>query len=554
MPLVETLTDTFDGVALDPQWSTTFGTVTVAGGFVEQEFEDSFSGFGTEPAGDYDLTSSPIYVRLFDIVPTTGGDTRAFIELLEDGATAPEHSIRCGYRDGDLVGEVWTAGPSLNTIFSITYNTTDHAFVRIANDGDDIDFDTSPDGETWTTRGTASVSGDIDGDFDISTLDVRLTGGDIGGTTTGSARFDHLNIPNQSTDVDAVTVPVVVGDVTVAQDQLVDVDGVTVPVVVGDDVDVGIDQAVDVDAVTIGVAVGQPQITFVVDPTPPSAPAPTGVQLGQYEYRQLRLGAGTPYKVTRREGLLDKPPIRSTDHERLQRHGRLPGEEFLDTRTIRLRIMVTGSSIADYRDNLAGLRHALSGVGPPEPLLFRLPTVADAGERLVMVKSPRMGVPDDGPSWADVLVEWPAPDPLIYATDPTDRIAAADQTSGGAPSPFIFPLIFGTAAETGRVTVLNSGNFAAPVRMTVTGPCIRPRIANTRTGQVLEADLQLGNGEILVLDSSTRTVLRGGNTNAYASLISDDWFDLEPGETSLYFSTQTETGSLRVSFRSAWVT
>jgi hypothetical protein len=65
--------------------------------------------------------------------------------------------IRYNAADATLHGGYANGGPD-NDAFSIAYNATDHAYWRIENSAGDVLLRTSPDGTTWTTRGTLTAA------------------------------------------------------------------------------------------------------------------------------------------------------------------------------------------------------------------------------------------------------------------------------------------------------------------------------------------------------------------------------------------------------------
>jgi hypothetical protein len=72
-----------------------------------------------------------------------------------------------GYESGDLYFETYVAGTPDNT--GITFNGTDHQWVRLRHDPSDdtLKWDTSPDGSTWTNRRSVSNP------FDLSVVRIQ---------------------------------------------------------------------------------------------------------------------------------------------------------------------------------------------------------------------------------------------------------------------------------------------------------------------------------------------------------------------------------------------
>lgn len=147
-----------------------------------------------------------------------------------------------------------------------------------------------------------------------------------------------------------------------------------------------------------------------------------------------------------------------------------------------------------------------------------------------------------------------AEDPRLYAsTLTTANIPFAVGSSLGFGFNLGFNFGFGGSSGTDGAIVNNLGNRPTPVEFTINGPCDTPSIRDETYGHALTFAITLAAGESLVVNTQYKTVLLNGTTSRRSTLISPDWFFLQPGETFLRYNALTGTGSsMDVEFRSAW--
>ena len=277
------------------------------------------------------------------------------------------------------------------------------------------------------------------------------------------------------------------------------------------------------------------------------------VQLGD-----LLLGGETPYALVGTEGLLSIPEVISADRGRLQRHGGIPGEDFLGARTVvfQWEIYATGP---EFSRLLEALATATSPGGRERPVYFRIPGVAGGGVRCIFARPRKRDLPVDLTYFYGApiaTVEWVATDPRIYdAAEHTVSVGLPAGTGEGLEFPATDPLTFGTRPTAGSVTVTNAGNFPTPARYRIDGPCVNPRIENVTTGAVLAFRWTLEEGQWLDVDTNARTVRLNGTANRYEALYEPGWADLAPGDNEIAFraATSSEDATLSVTWRSAWV-
>lgn len=181
---------------LDPPssvWTQTgeAGQVTVTGGGVEITPALNYPSLRTTSNG-WDLTGSAVFAEVSQ-PPNAGASVQAFLTLTvgHPEGSAPAGEVRIGFDAGNLVGQ-----HRFNTnpigVFSVAYDTGQHRYWRISEAAGTVTFASSPDGTTFTDRGsvaTATVG------FAVTGVDVELVGGHFQAEADpGVVRFEGVNV------------------------------------------------------------------------------------------------------------------------------------------------------------------------------------------------------------------------------------------------------------------------------------------------------------------------------------------------------------------------
>ncbi|MEU0719044.1 hypothetical protein ABZ498_17935 [Streptomyces lavendulocolor] len=123
-----------------------------------------------------------------------------------------------------------------------------------------------------------------------------------------------------------------------------------------------------------------------------------------------------------------------------------------------------------------------------------------------------------------------------------------------------WPLNFGTPGSTGRLSVVNAGTAETHPVVEFRGPVTAPSLTNITTGDVLEYDLPLAAGDVLVVDTLAGTVTLNGtasrlNTASNRS-VPEQTFTFPPGTTPLSFraapGSNDPAASVVVRYRAAY--
>jgi len=129
--------------------------------------------------------------------------------------------------------------------------------------------------------------------------------------------------------------------------------------------------------------------------------------------------------------------------------------------------------------------------------------------------------------------------------------------SSGALS---WPLEFGAPGSTGALSVANLGDAATHPVVEFRGPVTRPALTNVDTGDVLEYDIPLAAGDVLVVDTRAGTVVLNGTASriytATSRSVPEQTFTLPRGTTNLTFraapGSNDPAASATVRYRSAY--
>ncbi len=160
-----------------------------------------------------------------------------------------------------------------------------------------------------------------------------------------------------------------------------------------------------------------------------------------------------------------------------------------------------------------------------------------------------------GQVWQEVIVDLQAPDPCWFDAEATTLPLAG--LTGGASFPIAFPASFAVMGST--MVVLNAGDIAAPVRITIPGPCLNPVVENLTTGEQIALTLEVDAGETVLIDTAYGNLLcqlqaaNGTQTNAMQYLSSDSTFwQLLPGENIVTFSTPGGSAEVSIEYASRY--
>jgi hypothetical protein len=270
-------------------------------------------------------------------------------------------------------------------------------------------------------------------------------------------------------------------------------------------------------------------------------------------------GTDRDMALTDLSGWLEKPALRGSNTDRPGRHGAIAGRKHAEGRTVEVELTVTAAD-----DDMAILR-AIDDVCAFEEEPVEEPLVIWAGTpepQLISARLEKAAIPTDyewSVGYHRVRLQWVATDPRRYSweayTSPVLGMPGGATT--GITFPLTFPITFGGGVASGSLSLPNTGNAPAFPVFTLTGELSAPVITRSDTSQRLQfaPSFVLGDGQTLVIDTGTRSVLLDGVSRRDALVVAD-WFSLPRnsstvvtlGSTGAYDSSAGLTASYRTPF------
>ncbi|MFD6421029.1 phage distal tail protein [Streptomyces sp. NPDC060198] len=249
----------------------------------------------------------------------------------------------------------------------------------------------------------------------------------------------------------------------------------------------------------------------------------------------------------------DSPEVRSELQQREADHGAWQTPVYYGERPITLAGTIVAPDRAALDDAMDRLRAAVS-------LTDTLLTVAETVPKCCVVR--RSGkllaryTTDTVASYSALVT---AADPRRYATADQTGTTGLPSTSGGLTLPATVPWTISATTVSGQIDAENSGSMRTPLVLTITGPVQQPQILVTMPGGAvaqLTYSQDLGAGDVLVIDTTARTVVLNGNVSRRRFLaVPSGWPSIPPASTvAVVFraAAYNATASLTATWRSAW--
>lgn len=274
----------------------------------------------------------------------------------------------------------------------------------------------------------------------------------------------------------------------------------------------------------------------------------------QYTFNGLTFGDGTSIDVVTTDGLESLPTLRTSDLPRAGRHGEHAGQDLAAGRTIVFELELSAATDAAFRALVDEVRAATTPQETEVPLIFQHP---GAVAQRVMARPRRRSAIQDvafGLGFGRVAVELHATDPVIYADAEGTGSVGFPAGGTGRTYPRTYPRVYGSSGTTGLVVATNDGDFPVEWTATITGPWVNPTITHVGLGRTLTVNVTLASGEVLTVNSETKSILLGGTASRYSSLVQPAaWFDLAPGSNEIRFGGASGSGTAGLAWRSGWI-
>jgi hypothetical protein len=187
MPGLNTLQDDFaDGTLNTSLWSGSYGDPTESDGKAHIPCSTGYAGLKSGSA--YTLAASSVFLRLHAPDPTGATSAAASVFVLSSvGGTDAGYIVDAAQ---DALGLYLREGYADGTAVFLTYDNTDHAWLRLRETTGTLYWETSPDGFAWTVRRSAASPAWL-ADTDLSFL---VEGHRDAGPTT-AIDLDTVNVP-----------------------------------------------------------------------------------------------------------------------------------------------------------------------------------------------------------------------------------------------------------------------------------------------------------------------------------------------------------------------
>lgn len=293
--------------------------------------------------------------------------------------------------------------------------------------------------------------------------------------------------------------------------------------------------------------------------------------LGNYCFKWQGLtigGAGSPYQLTKIEGVHGMPNVRSGDAARPRDHGSFIGLDLLPARDVVLTIDVGPpfGSAGTLQQALLDLSSVMAPANTTEEPLY----YAEGGlTYAAMVRPRRNSIPTDityvaGSLARGVALQFTATDPRWYSTPTLIPGCGLPAVTSGLSFPLSFPLSFGSGSLGNSLVLDNTGNLDCRPIFTVSGLATSPVITNTSIpGSPSIGFAQTVNaGDVMVVDADLHTAVYypGGGSVGYTVLgtlkTGSTWFSIVPGNNDIIFNSSDSpgaSGTVTVAYASAYL-
>lgn len=267
------------------------------------------------------------------------------------------------------------------------------------------------------------------------------------------------------------------------------------------------------------------------------------------------------------EGLAH-PSIRETEQNIQNQHGIIDANSWYGKRSMTL----TGQIIASDEENRLIMERALQAVLQLDGIqreegasYYQLLIEFEDELEVFCYAKVSAGVTFSKPSaqepWRRAFITTlKAKDPRLYGTTLKSEalVEALSGTAFQLPTPLPFSL---TSTTYFGETLTNDGNFAAPMVVTITGPTENPRLVNNTTGEVMQVNVTLEEGETLEIDTQLGTITKtdgDGNESDQSAQLADDsvLMQLAPGDNEIELRDDTDeaiTASVDIEWRDTYM-
>lgn len=279
----------------------------------------------------------------------------------------------------------------------------------------------------------------------------------------------------------------------------------------------------------------------------------------QLEFNGLLLGDRTDFEITSLTGWSSTPPVDSGNAARAGDHGSSSGRPLAQQRIVTVEFNLTPESALDTEAavDLIEAATVLAEDATELPIVVR-PYGIDSA-RIVFGKVLREDLPmAQGYQHRrdSCAIQWECSDPRKYSLALQELdIVQPGVGSGGLDWPLTYPLDWGDPGSPALGNAVNHGRAPSNPVITFTGPVTTPNLLNFFTNQMIEVDLDVADGQHLVIDTNTGLITYlGGVYGPTAASVPVRMWKLAPGPNPLVFRAAAfgPGANAHIEWRSAW--
>lgn len=193
MAALATLTDTFNDGIIGAVWGNSYGGALETGGRGRLPcVTGSYSGYQT--AKDWTLANSSIYIQVPTVpaVSTSVTECQIVFSLIINSPAGTYLAFNINVKANTIRFESNVAYAD-GAAVSLTFNATNHKWLRFRETGGNVLWDTSVDGSTWTNRRTLATPAWVTSTANINDIAVDIWSFRDAGVTD-FAEIDNCNV------------------------------------------------------------------------------------------------------------------------------------------------------------------------------------------------------------------------------------------------------------------------------------------------------------------------------------------------------------------------
>jgi len=245
----------------------------------------------------------------------------------------------------------------------------------------------------------------------------------------------------------------------------------------------------------------------------------------EFEINGLTIGGRTNFKIRPGVEGLDEPDQRNSSFVYSGRDGGLVTQQFYGMRPITIIGTIVSGTCEQHELDRRELAAALE-IRKDLDVTIKLFTGAT-----YKVKARRMqlDMPLVAPTFSDYKIELLCSDFLLYQNDAGAAFETTIQKviSGGYITPYVLPVEW-EEGGTGK-NIANNGTALIYPQIEFRDSATNPIIYNDTTGEFMQVNLSMVDGDVLIIDMRERTILLNGGSVIANKSAASTWWALDTG-------------------------